>query len=293
MTFVTEDNITDLAVKRWSTAYSPRTAELMSVLVRHIHDYAREVALTSEEWMAAIDWLTEVGEISTDKRQEFILASDVFGLSMLVVQMNNRFPAPATPATVLGPFYIDGSPPAPFGFDMSDGVEGTPLFITGTVTDTAGTPIAGAILDVWQADATGTYEAQYTGLDEARLRAKYCTRSDGTYCVRTITPIGYTIPMDGPVGRLISATDISEYRPAHVHCLFEAPGYRTLITHLFRYGTDYLDTDVVFGVKDELVVSFTEHPAGPGPDGRQVDEPFLVARYDFVLHAADPAPSPR
>ncbi|BBZ36506.1 dioxygenase family protein [Mycolicibacterium confluentis] len=285
MAFVTEDNITDLAVKRWATAHSPRTAELMSVLVRHIHDYSREVALTTEEWMAAVDWLTEVGKISTDKRQEFILASDVFGLSTLVVQMNNRFPAPATPATVLGPFYIDGSPPVPFGFDMSDGVDGTPLFITGTLTDTVGTPIAGATLDVWQADATGTYEAQYADLDEARLRAKYSTRSDGTYCVRTIAPIGYTIPMDGPVGRLISATDISAYRPAHVHCLFEAPGYHRLITHLFRYGTDYLDTDVVFGVKDELVVSFVEHPAGMGPDGRHVDEPFLVARYDFVLQA--------
>ncbi len=295
MAFVTEDNITDLAVKRWATAYSPRTAELMSVLVRHIHDYAREVGLTTEEWMAAVDWLTEVGRISTDKRQEFILASDVFGLSTLVVQMNNRLPAPATPATVLGPFYIDGSPPAPFGFDMSDGVEGTPLFITGTVTDTAGTPIAGAILDVWQADATGTYEAQYAELDEARLRAKYSTRCDGTYCVRTIAPLGYTIPMDGPVGRLIKATDISAYRPAHVHCLLEAPGYHRLITHLFQYGTDYLDTDVVFGVQDELVVGFVEHLAGTGPDDQQMDQPFLVARYDFVLQAldTDPCMAPR
>lgn len=285
MAFVTEDNITDLAVAQWASAHSPRTAEIMAALIRHIHDYAREVNLTSEEWMAAIDWLTEVGRISTDNRREFILASDVVGLSTLVVQMNNRLPAPATPATVLGPFHIDGSPPASFGFDMSDGVEGTPLFITGTITDTAGTPIADATLDVWQADATGTYEAQYTEVDEARLRAKYSTRSDGTYCVRTIAPIGYTIPMDGPVGKLVSATDISEYRPAHIHFMFEEPGYHKLITHLFRHGSDHLDTDVVFGVKDELVVSFIEHPAGPGPDGRQVDEPFLVAHYDFVLQA--------
>ncbi|MBJ8339453.1 hydroxyquinol 1,2-dioxygenase [Antrihabitans sp. YC3-6] len=283
MAFVTEDNITDLAVTRWATAQSPRLAQLMTALVRHIHDYAREVELTAEEWMTAIEWLTATGQISTDKRQEFILASDVVGLSMLVVQLNNRFAEEATPATVLGPFHIDGSPPAPFGHDMSDGIPGTPLFITGTVTDTAGTPIPGAVLDVWQADADGTYEAQMPEIDEARLRAKYQARQDGTYCVRTIAPLGYTIPMDGPVGDLITKTEISEYRPAHVHFLFEEPDYRKLITHLFQQGADYLDTDVVFGVKDALIVPFVEHDPGLSPDGKVTDEPFLVAHYDFVL----------
>lgn len=283
MAFVNEDNITDLAIKRWSTARSPRVAELMTALVRHIHDYAREVELTSDEWMAAIEWLTATGQISNDKRQEFILASDVVGLSMLVVQMNNRFAQEATPATVLGPFHIDGSPPAPFGFDMSEGIVGTPLFITGKVTDTTGTPIPGAVLDVWQADASGTYEAQMPEIDEARLRAKYQAREDGTYCVRTIAPLGYTIPMDGPVGTLIERTEISEYRPAHVHFMFEQPGYKKLITHLFQKDTDYLDSDVVFGVKDALIVPFTEHAPGQAPDGRVVEEPFLVAHFDFAL----------
>lgn len=287
MAFVNEDNITDLAIKRWATAHSPRTAEVMTALVRHIHDFTREVGLTAEEWMAAIEWLTETGRISNDKRQEFILASDVVGLSMLVVQLNNRFDDKATPATVLGPFHIDGSPPAPFGFDMADGIAGTPLFITGTVTNTAGTPLPHAVLDVWQADDTGTYEAQMPEIDEARLRAKYATRDDGTYCVRTIAPLGYTIPMDGPVGRLMKNTDISEYRPAHVHFMFDEPGYRKLITHLFQKDTDYLDSDVVFGVKDALIVPFTEHGPGPAPDGTTMTTPFLVAHYDFVLQPED------
>ncbi|RYF47451.1 MAG: catechol 1,2-dioxygenase, partial [Comamonadaceae bacterium] len=231
--------------------------------------------------------LTATGQISDDKRQEFILASDVVGLSMLVVQMNNRFAEQATPATVLGPFHIDGSPPAPFGFDMSEGIAGTPLFITGTVTDTSGAPIAGAVLDVWQADASGTYEAQMPEIDEARLRAKYQTRGDGTYCVRTIAPLGYTIPMDGPVGKLIERTEISEYRPAHVHFMFEEPGYKKLITHLFQQDADYLGSDVVFGVKDALIVPFTEHAPGPSPDGGVMDKPFVLANYDFVLQPED------
>jgi hydroxyquinol 1,2-dioxygenase len=283
MAFVTRDNITDLAVKRWATAHSPRLAQLMTALVSHIHEYAREIQLTEDEWIAGIDWLTRTGQSCTGKRQEFILASDVVGLSMLVVQLNNLFTEKATPATVLGPFHIDGSPAVPFGFDMSAGISGTPLFITGKVTDSEGAPIPEAILDVWQTDSNGNYESQLPGVDEARLRAKYQTRADGSYCVRTIAPRGYTIPMDGPVGELISKTDIGEYRPAHVHFMLEVPGYRKLITHLFRKDTEYLDSDVVFGVKDSLIVPFIEHEPGSSPDGAVTNQPFLVVRYDFVL----------
>lgn len=286
MAFVTEENLTDLAVERWGSAHDPRTAQLLAELVRHLHAFAREVDLTEAEWMAAIEWLTATGRTCDDKRQEFILASDVLGLSTLVVQLNNRFSERATPATVLGPFHIDGSPPAEFGYDMAQGIEGTPLYITGRVTDTDGEPVPGAILDVWQADAQGAYEAQLE-VDEARLRAKYRAREDGTYCLRTIAPLGYTIPLDGPVGELIDRTDISPYRPAHIHFLVEEPGYARLITHLFREGADYLATDVVFGTKDALVVAFGEHPAGPAPDGRKSAEPFLHAEYDFVLDRRD------
>ena len=282
----TEENITDLAVRRWETAHDPRTRELVTALVRHLHDFAREVRLTEPEWMSAIQWLNRTGQISNEKREEFILTSDVLGLSMLVVQMNHRFAEGATPATVLGPFHIEGSPELGYGEDMSEGLPGTPLYVTGTVRSLDGTPVAGAVLDVWQADTDGAYESQIPDIDEARLRAKYTTREDGTYCMRTIAPLGYSIPMDGPVGDLMRRTDISHYRPAHVHFLINVPGYEPLITHLFQKGAEYLDSDVVFGTKAELVVEFIEREPGPTPDGGKSDERWVEARYDFVLQPA-------
>jgi hydroxyquinol 1,2-dioxygenase len=285
MELVTEDNITELAAGRWATARDPRIRELLTALVRHLHAFAREVRLTEDEWLAAMRWLTATGQISNEKREEFILTSDVLGLSMLVVQMNRRFDEAATPATVLGPFHIDGSPALSFGGDMSDGVPGTPLYLSGTVRSLDGTPIAGAVLDVWQADADGNYESQLE-VDEARLRAKYTTRADGTYCLRTIAPKGYSIPMDGPVGDLVRLTSISHFRPAHVHFLLAVDGYRPLITHLFQAGAEYLDSDVVFGTKEELVVAFESREPGPTPDGGTSDGPWVEARYDFVLQPA-------
>jgi hydroxyquinol 1,2-dioxygenase len=280
---VTEENITGLAVERWATAEDPRLAEVMTALVRHLHDFAREVRLTEDEWMAAIQWLNRTGQISNEKREEFILASDVLGLSMLVVQMNHRLDPRATPATVLGPFHVEGSPEFDFGGDMSQGLSGSPLFVHGTVRDLDGAPVAGAVLDVWQSDSEGLYESQHADVDEARLRAKYTTREDGTYCLRTIAPLGYSIPMDGPVGELIGRTRISHFRPAHIHFLLNVPGFEPLITHLFEGGAQYLDSDVVFGTKQELVVPFEPHDAGPTPDGGSSDQPWLEARYDFVL----------
>jgi hydroxyquinol 1,2-dioxygenase len=280
---VTEDNITDLAAERWATAKDPRLAELMTALVRHLHDFAREVRLTEAEWMAAIQWLNRAGQISDEKREEFILTSDVVGLSMLVVQMNHRLDPRATPATVLGPFHIEGSPELEYGADMSQGLPGTPLVLLGTVKDLDGNPVPGAVLDLWQADNEGLYESQHADVDEARLRAKYTTREDGSYCVRTVAPFGYTIPMDGPVGELISQTEISHFRPAHVHFLINVPGFEPLITHLFEEGADYLDSDVVFGVKEELVVRYEKREPGQTPDGGTIDEPWFEARYDFVL----------
>jgi hydroxyquinol 1,2-dioxygenase len=282
MQSVTKDTVTDAALARWGSAAEPRFAEIMTALVRHLHDFAREVRLTEAEWMAAVDWLTRTGQISDDKREEFILASDVLGLSMLVVQQNHRFDPAATPATVLGPFHIEGSPELEFGADLSEGLPGAPLYIHGTVRDLDGKPVPGAVLDVWQADSDGMYEAQLD-VDEARLRAKYTSREDGTYCVRTIAPLGYSIPMDGPVGEIIRRAGISHFRPAHVHFLIEAPGYERLITHLFQEGAQYLDSDVVFGTKPELVVAFTPREPGPTPDGLESAQPWLSARYDFVL----------
>jgi hydroxyquinol 1,2-dioxygenase len=285
MQLVTEDNITELAKQRWSTAHDERTRELLTGLVQHLHDFAREVRLTEPEWMAAIQWLKRTGQISDEKREEFILASDVLGLSMLVVQMNHRFDPAATPATVLGPFHIDGSPELDYAGDMSEGLPGVPLFVSGTVRSLDGTPVGGAVLDVWQADEDGAYEAQLP-VEEARLRAKYTARADGTYCLRTIAPKGYSIPMDGPVGELIGQTEISHFRPAHVHFLLNVPGFRPLITHLFEEGAEFLDSDVVFGTKQELVVGYAHHEPGPTPDGGTSAVPWASTTYDFVLQPA-------
>ena len=282
--FTTEENITELAETRWATAHSARLAQLMTSLVGHLHAFAREVALTEDEWMRAIEWLTATGQISDRKRQEFILASDVLGLSMLVVQLNERSAPGATPSTVLGPFHIDDSPPLENGGDMSDGVPGVPLYVQGFVCDLDRRPLAGVILDVWQADADGNYETQLDlPFDEARLRAKFSTDEDGRYLIRTIAPRGYSIPMDGTVGELMRETDISHFRPAHVHFLIDHPGYERLITHLFEEGAEFLDSDVVFGTKEALVVSFERHESGMTPVGFFSDEPFVTAAYDFIL----------
>jgi hydroxyquinol 1,2-dioxygenase len=286
---VTEENITELAMARWGTAHDPRLAEILQALVRHLHDFAREVRLTEPEWMAAIEWLTRTGQISDEKRAEFILASDVLGLSMLVVQMNHRFDDRATPATVLGPFHIEGSPELGFGADMSQGIEGEPLYVHGVVRDLDGKPVPGAVLDVWQADADGAYEAQLE-VDEARLRGKFASRDDGSYCVRTIAPKGYTIPMDGTVGDLIERTDISYYRPAHVHFLVTAPGFEPLITHLFEKGAPYLDSDVVFGTKEQLVVGYERHDGGTTPAGDDIGGQWAEAQFDFVLQPVGQPP---
>lgn len=285
MDFVTEENITEIAMRRWGTAHDPRLARIMPALVKHLHAFARDVQLTHDEWMAAIEWITAVGQISNDKRQETILASDVLGLSMLTVMMNGRLPAAATPHTVLGPFHIDGSPELDKNADIAPGVEGQKLYISGVVRSLDGKPIADAELDVWQADADGVYESQIED-SEARLRGIFKTDDQGRYGLWTIAPRGYSIPMDGPVGELIRKTDISQYRPAHVHAIVKAPGHLPVITHLFREGTQYLDSDVVYGVRAPLITPFTVHQPGVTPTGEVSNEPYATVSYDFVLAPA-------
>ncbi len=285
MDFVSEDNITEIAIKRWATAGNPRTAKIMTAFIKHLHAFAREVELTPEEWIAGIKWITAVGQISDDKRMEAILASDVFGLSMLVVMMNGRLPPGATPHTVLGPFHIDGSPELAKDADLSEGMEGEKLHVSGTVRGLDGKPIAGAVLDVWQADADGAYEAQLSGADEY-LRGVFRTDKDGRYGLWTVAPKGYAIPMDGPVGQLIEQTDISYYRPAHFHAIVAAEGYQPVVTHLFRQGAPYLENDVVFGVREALITPFRRHEAGPAPGGKVMSEPYATVEYDFILAPA-------
>jgi hydroxyquinol 1,2-dioxygenase len=285
MPFVTEANLTDLAVERWQQIPDPRLREVMTAAIKHLHAFVREVEPTPQEWFAAIDWLTRTGKLCDDKRQEFILASDVLAVSMLVDCINNRRTSGATPTTVEGPFHIHDSPELANGADMAKGAPGIPCFVVGSLRDTAGKPSAGAILDIWQTDGDGLYEAQ-RDVAEPWMRAIYRSAPDGSYVVRTVAPIGYTVPMDGTVGELMLRTTISHMRPAHIHFHLAAPGYHPVTTHLFQRGDQYIDTDVVFGVKEALIVDFVKQPPGKAPNGDAVDEPWFLVKYDFVLEQA-------
>ena len=284
MPFVTEANLTDIARERWNNIPDPRLRAIMTSLVKHIHAFVRDIEPTEAEWATAIDWLTRTGKMSSDKRQEFILFSDVLGVSMLVDAINHRLATGATPTTVTGPFHIHGSPEFADGANMAEGAPGVPCFVSGFVRDLDGKPIAGAVLDVWQTDGEGLYEAQ-RDVDQPWLRGVYHTKADGSFLIRTVTPIGYTIPMDGTVGELMKRTNISHYRPAHIHFLVEAPGHHRIITHLFQRGDQYLDEDVVYGVKQQLIVDFNKKSAGTAPTGERLDTPFYEVNYNFVLQA--------
>jgi hydroxyquinol 1,2-dioxygenase len=285
MPYVTESNLTDIARERWSDIPDPRLREIMTALVKHVHAFVREIEPTQAEWATAIDWLTRTGKMCTDKRQEFILFSDVLGVSMLMDAINNRLDNGATPTTVEGPFHVPASPEFADGADMAKNAPGTPCFVTGTVRDLDGKPIAGASLDVWQTDGEGLYEAQ-RDVDGPWLRGVFHTRADGAFVIRTVVPISYTIPMDGTVGELVQRTNISHYRPAHIHFVVEAPGYHRIVTHLFRRGDRYIDNDVVYGVKEPLIVDFKQIPAGKAPNGETLESPFYEVSYDFVLQKA-------
>jgi hydroxyquinol 1,2-dioxygenase len=283
MAYVTENTLTDLAIERWKDIPDPRLRSIMASLVKHLHAFVRDIEPTEEEWMAAIDWLTRTGKQCTDKRQEFILTSDVLGVSMLVDFINHRLASTATPTTVTGPFHIHDSPHLSNGANMAVGAPGKPCFVAGTVRDLDGKPIAGALLDIWQTDGEGLYEAQ-RDVTEPWMRGLYHSGDDGTFVIRTVAPIGYSIPMDGTVGELMNRTNISHMRPAHIHFLVEAPGHHRLITHLFQRGCQYLETDVVYGVKEPLIVDFQSMPAGSkAPNGETIATPFYVIRYDFSL----------
>lgn len=285
MPYVTEENLTELAMERWRNIPDARLRQVMPALIKHLHAFVREIEPTPQEWMTAIEWLTRTGHLCTGKRQEFILASDVFAVSMLIDAINNRRPSGATPTTVEGPFHLPDSPERANGANMADGCPGIPLVVAGSVRSTDGKPIAGATLDVWQTDGDGLYEAQ-RDVTEPWMRALYHSAADGSFVVRTVAPIGYTIPMDGTVGELMRRTDISHMRPAHIHFHLQAPGYHSVITHLFQAGDQYLDTDVVFGVKQPLIVGFEEQKPGKSPNGEVIDRPWYLVRYDFVLERA-------
>jgi catechol 1,2-dioxygenase len=227
---------------------------VMTSLVRHLHAFVKDVELTEQEWAVAVDFLTRTGHMSDDVRQEFILLSDVLGLSMLVETINHRSGGAATEQTVLGPFHMVGSPPRELGEDINLGGGGEPCRVEGRVCGVDGEPVAGASVDVWQANADGFYDVQQPGVQpERNLRGLFTTDDDGRYWFRSIVPRSYPIPADGPVGELLDRTARHPYRPAHLHFLVSAPGYRTVTTHAFIAGSPFLDSDAVFGVKESLV----------------------------------------
>lgn len=282
MPYVTEQNLTDIVKERWTNIPDPRLRKIMASLVKNLHAFVREIEPTEAEWAAAIDWLTRTGKMCTEKRQEFILTSDVLGVSMLVDAINHRLQSKATPTTVEGPFHVPGSPEFADGKNMAEGAPGIPCFVTGIVRDLDGKPVARAKLDLWQTDGEGLYEAQRDE-NEAWMRGVFHTNADGSYTVQTVAPIGYTIPMDGTVGELMKRTTISHFRPAHIHFCIEATGYHRVVTHLFQRGDQYIDTDVVYGVKEPLIVDFVKKPGGKTPTGETLATPFYEVRYDFVL----------
>ncbi|MEP7297263.1 MAG: dioxygenase [Burkholderiales bacterium] len=271
-----------------------RLRELMTALVKHIHAFAREVDLKPEEWLAGLRFLTETGQISTERRPEFILLSDTLGLSMMVVSLaqarasgNAKGATEATEATVEGPFYWPGAPELPLGSDIAEGVPGEPTLYMGRVTDTNGQPQAGALLDVWSGDGNGKYDVQLSDAPTMRARGRFRTDAEGRYWFWSIRPFYYPIPVDGTVGQMMRATGRGINRPGHMHMQISAPGHVMLTTHIFVAGSPYLDEDAVFGKRDSLVVDFDRHPPGKAVDGRDMKTPYHSASYDFRL-----APTP-
>lgn len=284
MPYATEKTLTDVVRERWSNIPDPRLRQVMTALVKHAHAFVREIEPTQAEWATAIDFLTRTGQMCDDKRQEFILFSDVLGVSMLVDAINHRRSSQATPSTVEGPFHVPDAPAMANGANMADNAPGIPCFCTGNVRGLAGEPVAGATLDLWQTDGEGFYEAQRPGITGAWMRGLYRTQADGSYLIRTVAPISYTIPMDGTIGELMNRTNMSHMRPAHIHFAIDAPDYHGLVTHLFQAGDEWINDDAVYGVKEPLIIGFTKMPAGSkAPSGEIMNQPFYVVNYDFVL----------
>lgn len=281
----TEDDITNEVVRRFEATPDDRLRQLMLGLVRHLHAFVKEVELTEAEWFAAIQFLTDTGHMCDDKRQEFILLSDTLGASMVVDLINHRKPEGATESTVFGPFHRDGAPELPFGGNIAPrDTTGTPTAIGGRVVDLNGRPIAGALLDVWQADSSGLYDSQYANGDELHMRGRFHTDADGRFLVRTVRPVYYAIPTDGPVGKMLRATNRHPWRPAHVHFVVSADGYEPVTTHLFDDADPYLDSDTVFAVKDSLMCTFVRHDTRDDDAERLgLEPPFCTAQFEFVL----------
>ncbi|AKE91330.1 dioxygenase family protein [Rhodococcus aetherivorans] len=285
---VLEDELVATVVASFDGTPDPRLKQVMQSLTRHLHAFIRDVRLTAAEWNKAIEFLTAVGHITDDRRQEFVLLSDVLGASMQTIAVNNQAHKGATDATVFGPFFVDDAPEIPLGGDIAGGATGQPCWIEGTVTDTDGNPVAGARIEVWECDEDGFYDVQYTD-DRMAARAHLFSDEHGAYRFWGLTPVPYPIPHDGPVGKMLEAVGRSPVRASHLHFMVTAENLRTLVTHIFVDGDPQIEVgDSVFGVKNSLIKEFAQQaPGTPTPDGGDLgDHTWARARFDFVLAPA-------
>lgn len=282
--FTTPDQITDRVVSSFDGCSDVRLRELMQALVRHAHAFVREVELTPDEWERAIAVLTRSGEITDERRQEWVLWSDSLGLSMLVDAVEHTLPAGATESTVLGPFYVPGAPLREYGANIAeeDG-GGVPALVHGHIRDTRGAPIARAELDIWQNGADRLYAVQRPEAPEDHLRGRFRSRDDGSYAFVAVRPTPYPIPDDGPVGAMLEATGRHPWRPAHIHMIVRADGYRTLTTHVFDAASEYLDSDAVFAVKPTLVREFVARSGDDPETPAGITGGWVSVHNDIVL----------
>ena len=281
----TEDDITEEVVERFAQTPDPRLRQVMLSLIGHLHAFVKEVDLTEAEWFQAIELLTRAGHMSNDKRQEFILFSDTLGVSMVVDLLSHRKPDGATESTVFGPFHRLNAPEMPYGGNIAHlDRNGPPTLVGGRVLDLDGNPIAGALLDVWQAQTSGLYNSQDASLNEMHMRGKFHTDAEGRYLVRTVRPVHYPIPSDGPVGAMLRATGRHPWRPAHIHFVVSAEGYEPVTTHIFDSADEYLESDAVFAVKDSLICEFERHDTAEG-EARNlgIAPPYYTTQFDFHL----------
>jgi hydroxyquinol 1,2-dioxygenase len=275
MAAMTPAQLTERVLAAYQGTPDPRLRELLTALISHLHAFAVETRLTQQEWLAGLEFLTATGRKCDDRRQEFILLSDVLGLSSLVDLVNAA--DGATESTVLGPFYVPGAPERRMGEQIGRPEDGSPALVRGQVTDLAGLPLDGATLDIWQASSNGLYDTQDPQQPPFNLRGIFRTGPDGRFEFRTVRPASYPVPVDGPVGDLLRSSARHGWRAAHVHAIVSAPRYRPVTTHIFDAQNPYLDSDTVFGVKDSLIRRF--RPTGPG-DPADVS---YVAEMDFAL----------
>lgn len=279
-----EFTITDAVLERVRKAPDQRTKQVSEALVRHLHAFVQDIRPSQDEWTYAIDFLTRTGQFCSDTRQEFILLSDTLGVSMLVDAINHPFVEGTTETTVLGPFYVENPPGRSLGDDVSGTLQGEPMLVTGSVNGSDGYALANAIVDIWHSDNDGYYDVQQLDAVGGLVgRARFRTDAKGRFNFWSIRPAAYPIPHDGPVGEMVEAQGRHPFRPAHVHFMIESPGHERLVTHVFVAGDQYLDSDVVFGVKDSLICDFVQRSPGRAPDGREIDKPYCHIHYDFGL----------